>query len=59
MTQRWLDDPDTRKAVLADSAIGRAVEREETAGTVLYLASNLAGAGTGAVYTVDGGRTAR
>lgn len=58
MTQRWLDDPEMRAAVLADSPIGRAVEPEEISGTVMYLASDFAGAVTGSVYTVDGGRTA-
>lgn len=57
MTQRWLDDPDMRDAVLGDSPIGRAAEPEEIAGAVLFLGSDMAGAITGAVYPVDGGRT--
>ena len=57
MTQRWLDDPDMRDAVLGDSPIGRAAEPEEIAGAVLFLASDLAGAITGTVFPVDGGRT--
>jgi NAD(P)-dependent dehydrogenase (short-subunit alcohol dehydrogenase family) len=58
MTERWLDDPEIAPRVLADSPIGRAAEPEEVAGTVLYLSSDMAGAVTGSVYRVDGGRTA-
>lgn len=58
MTERWLADETMRAAVLADSPIGRAVEPEEIAGTVLYLASDMAEAVTGVVFPVDGGRTA-
>lgn len=58
MTQRWLDDPAMRDAVLADSPIGRAAEPEDIAGLVLFLASDHAGIITGAVYPVDGARTA-
>lgn len=58
MTERWLNDPEIAPRVLADSPIGRAVEPEEVAATVLYLSSDMAGAVTGSVYRVDGGRTA-
>ncbi|RSZ65558.1 SDR family oxidoreductase [Corynebacterium hylobatis] len=58
MTERWLDDPEIAPRVLADSPIGRAAEPEEVAATVLYLSSDMAGAVTGSVYRVDGGRTA-
>lgn len=58
MTERWLDDPEIAPRVLADSPIGRAAEPEEVAATVLYLSSDAAGAVTGSVYRVDGGRTA-
>ncbi|WP_026373478.1 SDR family NAD(P)-dependent oxidoreductase [Agrococcus lahaulensis] len=57
MTQRWLDDPETRERVLADSPIGRAVEPEEIAGLVLFLAADITTAITGAVYPIDGART--
>lgn len=58
MTERWLNDPEIAPRVLADSPIGRAAEPEEVAATVLYLSSDAAGAVTGSVYRVDGGRTA-
>lgn len=58
MTERWLNDPEIAPRVLADSPIGRAAEPEEVAATVLYLSSDMAGAVTGSVYRVDGGRTA-
>lgn len=59
MTERWLDDPELRDRVLADSPIGRVADPEDVAGLVLFLASDHAGIITGAVYPVDGGRTAR
>lgn len=58
MTERWLNDPVMRDAVLSDSPIGRAAEPEDIAGLVLFLASDHAGIISGAVYPVDGGRTA-
>lgn len=58
MTERWLNDPAMRDAVLADSPIGRAAEPEDIAGLVLFLASDHASIITGAVYPVDGARTA-
>jgi NAD(P)-dependent dehydrogenase (short-subunit alcohol dehydrogenase family) len=58
MTERWLNDPAMRGAVLADSPIGRAAEPEDIAGLVLFLASDHASIITGAVYPVDGARTA-
>lgn len=58
MTERWLDDPEIRERVLADSPIGRAADPEEIAALVLFLGSDLAGMITGSVYPVDGARTA-
>jgi NAD(P)-dependent dehydrogenase (short-subunit alcohol dehydrogenase family) len=58
MTERWLNDPQMRERVLADSPIRRAAEPEDIAGLVLFLASDLAGIITGSVYPVDGARTA-
>lgn len=58
MTERWLNDPQMRDRVLADSPIRRAAEPEDVAGLVLFLVSDLANVITGAVYPVDGARTA-
>ena len=58
MTERWLNDPAMRNAVLADSPIGRAADPEDIAGLVLFLASDHASIITGAVYPIDGARTA-
>jgi NAD(P)-dependent dehydrogenase (short-subunit alcohol dehydrogenase family) len=58
MTERWLNDPQMRDRVLADSPIRRAAEPDDIAGLVLFLASDLANVITGAVYPVDGARTA-
>src|ERR1700730_5687376 len=58
MTERWLNDPQIRERVLADSPIRRAAEPDDIAGLVLFLASDLANVITGAVYPVDGARTA-
>jgi len=58
MTERWLNDPEMREKVLADSPIRRAAEPDDIAGLVLFLASDLANVITGAVYPVDGARTA-
>ena len=58
MTERWLNDPLLRARVLADSPIGRAAEPEDIASLVLFLASDLANIITGAVYPIDGARTA-
>ncbi len=58
MTERWLNDPQMRENVLADSPIRRAAEPEDIAALVLFLASDLANVITSAVCPVDGARTA-
>ena len=58
MTERWLNDPAMRDAVLADSLIGHAAEPEDIAGLVLFPASDHASPITGAVYPIGGARTA-
>lgn len=58
MTERWLDDPKMRDQVLADSPIHRAADPEDIAALVLFLSSDLASIITGAVYPIDGARTA-
>lgn len=58
MTERWLNDPALRERVLADSPIRSAAELEDIAGLVLFLASDQASIITGAIYPIDGARTA-
>ncbi|MEQ1689483.1 MAG: SDR family oxidoreductase, partial [Sphingopyxis sp.] len=58
MTEPWLNDPALRERVLADSPIRRAAEPEDIAGLVLFLASDQASIITGAIYPIDGARTA-
>lgn len=58
MTERWLNDPQMRERVLADSPMRRAADPEDIAGLVLFLASDLANVISGAVYPIDGARTA-
>ena len=57
-TERWLNDPQMRERVLADSPIRRAAEPEDIVALVLFLTSDLANIITGAVYPIDGARTA-
>jgi len=58
MTQRWLDDPAFRAALLAHSPVGRAAAPEEITGIVLYLCSDLASFATGQTFVIDGAQTA-
>jgi 3-oxoacyl-[acyl-carrier protein] reductase len=46
---------DAREALLAQAPSGRAVEADEVAATIAFLASEQAGSTTGAVIPVDGG----
>ncbi len=58
MTDRWLADPETTSALMANSPMGRPAEPEEMAGVVLFLGSPAASFVTGAVYLADGAMTA-
>jgi len=58
MTQRWIDDPEFVKALMANSPIGRYARPEEITGIVLYLCSDLASFATGQTFVVDGAQTA-
>ena len=58
MTQAWLDDDEFKKAFFAQSAIGRAAEPGEIAGTVLHLCSDAASFINGSLFIIDGGQTA-
>lgn len=58
MTQAWLDDAEFKKAFFAQSAIGRAAEPGEIAGTVLHLCSDAASFINGSLFIIDGGQTA-
>ena len=58
MTQAWLDDENFKKAFFAQSAIGRAADPAEFAGTVLHLCSDAATFINGALFIIDGGQTA-
>lgn len=57
MTERWLNDPQIRESVLADSLLRRAAEPEDIASLVLFLASDMANIITGSIYPIDGART--
>jgi NAD(P)-dependent dehydrogenase (short-subunit alcohol dehydrogenase family) len=58
MTQRWIDDPEFMKILIANSPVGRAASPEEITGIVLYLCSDLASFATGQTFVVDGAQTA-
>jgi NAD(P)-dependent dehydrogenase (short-subunit alcohol dehydrogenase family) len=58
MTQRWIDDPEFLKALIAHSPVGRAAQPEEITGLVLYLCSDLASFATGQTFIIDGAQTA-
>ena len=58
MTEHWLNGPQMRDKVLADSPIRRTAEPEDIAALVRLLASDLANIHTGAVNPIDGAHTA-
>ncbi len=59
MTEVWKADPEVWEGVAGSNFFTRAAQPEEIAGTVLFLASDLAKFTTGAVFTADAGQTAR
>jgi NAD(P)-dependent dehydrogenase (short-subunit alcohol dehydrogenase family) len=58
MTEPYLQDTSTRAAILEGIPSGRLGTAEEVAGLVAYLASSEASYMTGALVTIDGGRSA-
>ncbi len=58
MTQRWIDDPEFMKALMANSPVGRYAKPEEISGMVLFLCSDLASFATGQTFIIDGAQTA-
>lgn len=58
MTQRWIDDPEFMKVLMANSPIGRYAKPEEITGIVLFLCSDLASFATGQTFVIDGAQTA-
>ncbi len=58
-TAERLDDPDTRRGIVARIPIGEVGNVADVAGAVAYLASKAARLVTGTVLTVDGGWTAQ
>lgn len=57
MTKGW-QNSEIWEQIASSNVLHRAAAPEEIAGTVLYLASDLASFTTGAVFTVDGAQTA-
>lgn len=59
MIKNWLDDPETRKVVLANVPAARIAKPEEIAEMVVFLSSSAASFAAGQTFTLDGGQTAR
>ncbi|QWU17284.1 NAD(P)-dependent dehydrogenase, short-chain alcohol dehydrogenase family [Paenibacillus sophorae] len=59
MIKNWLDDPETRKVVLANVPAARMAQPEEIAEMVVFLSSPAASFAAGQTFTLDGGQTAR
>jgi 3-oxoacyl-[acyl-carrier protein] reductase len=59
MNHWWMDDPQAAAQTAASIPLGRPARAAEIAAVVAFLASDEASYATGAVWTVDGGLTAR
>jgi NAD(P)-dependent dehydrogenase (short-subunit alcohol dehydrogenase family) len=59
MNHWWMDDPQAREAITGQIPLGRPARPEEIAAVVAFLASDDATYVTGALWSVDGGLTAR
>jgi NAD(P)-dependent dehydrogenase (short-subunit alcohol dehydrogenase family) len=56
-TQKWLDDEEFRKSVVARIPLGRIGEPADVAGAVVFFASGAASLVTGTTLMIDGGWT--